>query len=107
MRRRTNGRWNEEYARQVLGRASKSGKSDSEMARELGVSPQRIHWWRRRLEELESAMTPPFVEVTVTASPEVRPFVVQSRCGRSVSIWPGFDASELGRLLDVLEDSSC
>ena len=102
-----NGRWNEEYAKQVLKRASKSGKSDIELARELGVSSQRIDRWRRRLGDSESAEVSPFVEVTVAPTPEPKPFVVQSRSGRSVSVWPGFDAGELSRLLAVMEDWSC
>jgi hypothetical protein len=36
-----------------------------------------------------------------------QPFAVQVRNGRSVAVWPGFDAAELARLLAVVEDEGC
>jgi hypothetical protein len=48
-----------------------------------------------------------FVEVSITAPRQAQPFAVQMRNGRSVAVWPGFDAAELARLLAVVEGEEC
>ena len=101
--------WTVGYAREVLARIAQSGKSDTEMARELGVTPQRIWCWRNRLRnktQVAAPAQPAFVEVAVNRNP-TQPFAVHTRSGRTVTVWPGFDAGELGRLLAVVEESPC
>jgi transposase-like protein len=39
----------EDDARQVLARGEREGKSITTLAREQGVSPQRLYWWKKRL----------------------------------------------------------
>jgi transposase-like protein len=101
-----NRHWTEDDARQVLARGEREGKSITALAREQGVSPQRLYWWKKRLRG-EAPSTSSFVEVSIRAPQQAQPFAVQARNGRSVAVWPGFDAAELARLLAVVEDEAC
>lgn len=107
MNTRKNQHWTEDYARQVLARAEREGWSITALAREQGVSPQRLYWWKKRLRDEDTRRTPSFVEVSITAPRQTQPFAVQMRNGRSVAVWPGFDAAELARLLAVVEETEC
>lgn len=112
MSTRTNRQWTEAYAREVLARGDRRGLSTAALARELGVSAQRIYWWRKRLAEAKTSERNSFVEVTVARpQPEQpqpgQPFAVQTQNGRRVVVWPGFDAGELARLLAVVEGLAC
>ena len=104
---RTNQHWTEDHARQVLARGEREGKSITALAREQGVSPQRLYWWKKRLREEGVRGRSSFVEVSITAPRQAQPFAVQMRNGRNVAVWPGFDAAELARLLAVVEDEAC
>lgn len=106
MSTRKNCHWTEDDARQVLARGEREGKSITALAREQGVSPQRLYWWKKRLRG-EEPSTSSFVEVSIRAARQAQPFAVQTRNGRSVAVWPGFDATELERLLAVVEDEEC
>ena len=98
--------WSKDEARRVLARAEREGKSITMLAREEGVSPQRLYWWKKRLRGEEPSPSS-FVEVRLTEPRQAQPFAVQMRNGRSVAVWPGFDAAELARLLAVVEDEGC
>lgn len=100
-------RWTRPHARQVLARAAKQGLSTTELARELGVSPQRIYRWRNRLQEPAESPPADFVEVTVAPPPSSRPFMVHTASGCRVEVWPGFDQAELARLVAALEPARC
>lgn len=99
----------------MLARVERSGKSDTEAAKELGIAPRRIWRWRHRLrnETMSQALAkasamPTFVEVAVAREqPQPQPFAIHTRSGRSVTVWPGFDAGELDRVLAVVEGSRC
>lgn len=111
MSKKQKKRWTKDYARQVLERIERSGKSDVQMARKLGVSPQRIYWWRNRLKKQTpsgQAASPAFLEVTVAdRGSSSRPFEIYTHAERKVVVWPGFDAEQLGRVLAVMEKPSC
>jgi transposase-like protein len=107
MNRATKRNWTEEQARQVLARAEREKLSTAELARELNVSAQKIYWWRHRLRADERVAEPRFMEVRVAAQPQAKPFAVQLRNGRTVAVWPGFDAEELQRLLATVEGVEC
>ena len=79
----------------------------TELARELRVSAQKLYWWRRRLRVEEQGREPRFIEVKVGAQAQTRPFGLQTRSGHTIAVWPGFDASELQRLLAAVEDTPC
>jgi len=42
--------WTADKARAVLARWDESGGSGASFARSIGVVPQRLFWWRKRLE---------------------------------------------------------
>ena len=104
--------WTREYAREVLARVEQSGKGDIEAAKELGVTPRQIWRWRHRLRgetKTQASAEPAFVEVAVARKqyhPQ-QPFAIHTRSGRTVTVWPGFDADELGRVLAVVEGLPC
>ncbi len=50
---------------------------------------------------------PRFMEVRVAAQPQAKPFAVHTCNGRTVAVWPGFDADELQRLLATVEGVEC
>jgi transposase-like protein len=107
MNRATSRHWTEEQARQILSEAEREGRSITELARELRVSAQKLYWWRRRLREDERASEPRFMEVKVATQAQAKPFGVQTRSGHTIAVWPGFDASELRRLLAAVEGTEC
>ena len=105
-----NGQWTEKHARDVLAMGEQRKLNNSELARELGVSPQRIHWWRKRLRgDAQTSNQPAFVEVKLAgpSATTTRPFAIRTRTGHTIEVWPGFDASELTRLLALVEKESC
>jgi len=63
---RAQQRWTQKKARAVLGAWRRSGQSGAAFARAIGVVPQRLYWWKRRLPEGSSV--PAFVPVVAVAS---------------------------------------
>lgn len=111
-RRRTLGpmnetRWTEKRGRQVVGQWRRSGRSMAAFARERDFSPQRLRYWRDRLEPTAAADEPgggrlvPGVVVEF-GGPSVtlqlpRGVVVEAKAAREVE--PGWVA-ELVRALE-------
>ncbi len=94
--------WTEKKAREVLERAKENGQSLAALAREMGISPCRLYWWRRRLRAVDRPSDrPSFIEVKVSPEQPSRPFEVRTSNGRGIGVWPGFDAEELERLISV------
>ncbi|MCG8421282.1 MAG: IS66 family insertion sequence element accessory protein TnpB [Proteobacteria bacterium] len=101
----------------MLEQIERSGKSDVEMARKLGVSPQRIYWWRNRLKKQtpsRRAAPPAFIEVVLADKSSnsrrfeiCRRFEIYIHGERKVVVWSGFDAEQLERVLAIMEKSSC
>ena len=59
-------RWSEGEARRVLAAWKKSGQSGGAFARAIGVTAQRLYWWRERLDEDgERLPTSQFVPIVV------------------------------------------
>lgn len=102
MSKSKNVHWTEKYARAVLEAGDRRKLSNSALARELGVSPQRINWWRKRLRAAQTPTQPAFVEVKLAAS-SPHPFAIRTNKGRTIEVWPGFDAAELARLIAAVE----
>jgi hypothetical protein len=60
--------WDQRLARAALTAWRRSGLSMSAFARQRGLSPQRLAWWRTRLGSAEQVSLAPLVPVTVTAA---------------------------------------
>lgn len=106
MKQKKNAHWTEAYARQLLERAEKENLSIAELAREQGLNPKRIYWWRKRLRDAHAQKQPTFAEVKL-AAPVAHPFAIRTNSGCTVEVWPGFDAAELARLIAVVEKAPC
>lgn len=106
------GQWSEHEARGVLSAWRKSGQSIERFAKERGIVPQRVRWWRDKLEGKSTALVrsqSPLallpVQVTEPASPPKRgePVAVYLRSGHIVKVGRGFDEEAFARVVAVLE----
>lgn len=105
------GQWSEHEARGVLVAWRKSGLPLERFAKERGLVPQRIRWWRAKLEgkstalvRSESSMALLPVQVTEPAPPKRgEPVAVYLRSGHIVKVGRGFDEEAFARVVAVLE----
>ena len=75
---RTADSWTEDEARRQMAAFERSKLALTEFCRRIGVSPQRMYYWRDRLQAAEgrSSMVPQFVEVAVRPTPASAPIGV-------------------------------
>ena len=81
-----------------------SGMSATAFARESGVNARTLRWWAWRLGSVAAEAAPVAFAEVVVSEPARAPapdFVVELE-GARVRVSPGFDASELRRLLAAL-----
>lgn len=102
------GQWTEAEARGVLNALAKSGLPVERFARERGLVPQRIYWWRKKLEarqagESAGAMSLLPVRVVEEAPRRGEPVTVLLRSGHMVKVARGFDEEAFARVVAVLE----
>lgn len=99
--------------RRLIAEFEASGLSQKEFASRHGISSSVLSYWRRRLAreerpkpELPSHTAMAFVALEPVARPtqEPVPLDVNVVGGRTISVWPRFDAAELVRLVRVLEE---
>jgi hypothetical protein len=105
------GQWSEHEARGVLSAWRRSGQSVERFAKERGIVPQRIRWWKTKLEGSSTALARSpsplaLLPVQVTeSSPAKRgePVAVYLRSGHIVKVGRGFDEEAFARVVAVLE----
>lgn len=105
------GQWSEHEARGVLVAWRKSGLSIERFAKERGLVPQRIRWWKAKLEGKNTALVRSGssiallpVQVTESApSKRGEPVAVYLRSGHIVKVGRGFDEEAFARVVAVLE----
>jgi hypothetical protein len=104
------GQWSEHEARGVLSAWRKSGQSLERFAKERGIVPQRIRWWRAKLEGKSTALVRSsslaLLPVQVTESAPAKrgePVAVYLRSGHIVKVGRGFDEEAFARVVAVLE----
>ena len=105
------GQWSEHEARGVLSAWRKSELPLERFAKERGLVPQRIRWWRAKLEgkgtalvRSESSMALLPVQVTEPLPPKRgEPVAVYLRSGHIVKVGRGFDEEAFARVVAVLE----
>jgi len=103
----------EQWYAAVLEDQATSGLSVTDYADELGVTATTLYQWRRRLStsdpsepELERQPTTGLVEVMVQRAPvatQEPSFVVRLGQDRGIEVPSRFDATELQRLITVVE----
>jgi Transposase len=102
----TDRRWTDNDARAVLSAQAASGLSVAAFAAREGLDPQRLYFWRRRVEAGPVAPPPTFIEVRHGAERERIEVVLRS--GRVVRVGEAIDAGVLRRLIAALEqDPAC
>jgi hypothetical protein len=105
------GQWSEHEARSVLIAWRKSGQSIERFAKERGLVPQRVRWWKTKIEGNTKPPTPPesalaLLPVQITESAPAKrgePVAVYLRSGHIVKVGRGFDEEALARVVAVLE----
>jgi hypothetical protein len=104
------GQWSEHEARGVLTAWRRSGQSLERFAKERGLVPQRIRWWKNKLEGKALAMAGSQslallpVQVTQAAQPKRgEPVAVYLRTGHVVKVGRGFDEEAFARVVALLE----
>ena len=73
-----------------------------EFARQVGVNPGTLSWWKWRLQAEVSPAPTAFVDLVVEDPPASAPGFDLTVAGVGVHVPVGFDAVELRRLLAVL-----
>lgn len=103
------GRWSEVEARGVVGAWRKSGLPLDRFAKDRGLVPQRLRWWKRKFVQAERALaaapTPVVLPVRLTAEPGRRgePVTVLLRTGHMLEVSHGFDEDAFARVVALLE----
>jgi hypothetical protein len=105
-------RWSATEAQRVLEEQRRSGLSDRAFARKKGLDPQRLWWWRKRLEGSQGGEAVEFVEVkpkarTSEAATSDTMLEVRLVNGRVVMVPAMLEPKVLARLLDAIEGRSC
>ncbi len=105
-------RWSEHEARGAISAWRKSGLSIEQFARERGLVPQRLYWWRKKLEGAAkpAAKSTAMALLPVQVTPPSRqargePVAVFLRTGHIVKVGRGFDEEAFARVVAVLEGS--
>ena len=104
--------WSEHEARAVINAWRRSGLSVERFAEERGLVPQRIYWWRKKLEgpakpdtkavsTTSLALLP--VQVSQTKPQRGEPVMVMLRSGHVIKVGRGFDEEAFSRALAILE----
>lgn len=108
--------WSEGHAGQVLDEADRSGLSDPRFARNQGIEPNRILWWRKRLGrprgEHQASGKLTFVELKARlqgnpGGSDTSLVKVHLQNGRQVEVPLRVDLGALCRLLDAVEGRAC
>ncbi len=104
------GQWSEHEARAILSAWWKSGEKLESFAKRRGLVPQRLRWWRKKLDpELAPAAAPQQslallpVKVTAAAPKRGEPIAVLLRSGHVIKLGRGFDEEAFARAVAVLE----
>ena len=107
------GQCSEHEARGVLSAWRKNGLTLEKFARDRGLTPQRVRWWKAKLEgratalvRSESSLALLPVQVKDSAPPKRgEPVAVYLRSGHIVKVGRGFDEEAFARVVAVLEDA--
>jgi hypothetical protein len=106
------GQWSEHEARGVLTAWRRSGQSLERFAKDRGLVPQRVRWWKNKLEGKATALAGSKalallpVQVTQAAQPKRgEPVAIYLRTGHVVKVGRGFDEEAFVRVVALLEDT--
>jgi hypothetical protein len=99
------GQWTEFEARAVIAAWKKSGLSVEQFARARGLVPQRLYWWRKKLETKDASSTSPMalLPVKVVEPRRGEPVTVLLRSGHMLKLGRDFDEAAFARVVALLE----
>jgi hypothetical protein len=101
------GQWSEVEARGVLEAWRRSGLPLERYARQRGLVPQRLYWWKRKLadkKESRALAALALLPVRVTSEPRRgEPVTVLLRTGHMLKVSHGFDEDAFARVVALLE----
>jgi hypothetical protein len=100
------GQWTEVEARAVIAAWKKSGLSvEQHFARARGLVPQRLSWWRKKLETKDASSTSPMalLPVKVVEPRGDEPVTVLLRSGHMLKLGRDFDEVAFARVVALLE----
>lgn len=100
----------ERYWRSQIAACEKSGLSIASYCRRHKLAQWQYHWWKRELKRRDACrISVPFAEVRVldAVAEQVPAIEVELRGGRRIVVHPGFDASTLVAVVEVLERALC
>ncbi len=102
------GQWSEHEARAVLGAWKKSGLPLETFAKARGLVPQRLRWWRQKLDSRPATHPVALLPVQVTGPAPASgkrgaPVAVFLRSGHVVKVGRGFDEEAFARVIAILE----
>jgi hypothetical protein len=101
--------WSEVEARGVLEAWRRSGLSLERFAKQRGIIPQRLRWWKLKVADAEKAIpasaAPALLPVRVRAEAPRRgePVTVLLRTGHMLKVSHGFDEDAFARVVALLE----
>ena len=99
-------RWSEHEARSAISAWRKSGLSVEDFAKAQGLVPQRIYWWRKRLEKTPAVPANHVKLLPVNLAPprsRGEPVAVFLRTGHIVKVGRDFDEEAFARVVALLE----
>jgi hypothetical protein len=86
----------------VIAAWKRSGRGGNEYARSIGVVPQRLFWWRRRLAEQGASGPATLIPVTIrSAAMATAPIVITTTAGARIEV-NEIDATTAGWVAAVL-----
>lgn len=94
------GQWTEIEARGVIAAWQKSGMSILDFARDRGIVPQRIYWWRKKFDDDAELQLLP---VQLTEQKRGEPVTVLLRSGHMLKVGRSFDEEAFARVVALLE----
>ena len=98
------GQWTEIEARGVIAAWQKSGKSILDFARERGIVPQRIYWWRKKFDDDAKADAElKLLPVQLSEQKRGEPVTVLLRSGHMLKVGRSFDEEAFARVVAILE----
>ena len=95
------GQWTEVEARAVLAAQRKSGLSVDAFARDNGLLPQRLYWWRKKLTATTAAEVMP-VRVVERDPRRGEPVTILLRTGHMLKVGRDFDEVAFVRAVELL-----
>ena len=96
--------WSEHEARAVLQAWRASGLSMERFASQRGLVPQRLRWWKKKLQDVEPTRSKSLslLPVRVVDSARGTPIQVILPSGHIVRVGRGFDEETFSRVIALL-----